>query len=597
MPASTTLAAQTSNNTSAANTFASAPDGNLGASNISKVPIRTLLYPGATTKLYAHVEPWWGSGSHIDIGYSSQDPTQIKRQVTDMISRGLDGLVVDWYGPGSYEDLSDKLLMTEVEQHPGFKMFIEIDHGAIQWHSCYPGCNGTTAAVQLFTAVSNQFFSSNSYVRIDGRPIVREFGMENYGIDWNAVQAQVPGNPLIIHRDNMGFSNPQSGGVFGWISPIAAPGVPTNYDGMDYVASFYSKATSSYPSVTMFATVFKGFNDIAATWAPPGGRHVEQNCGQTWLRGFDEIKKYYSTSRQLPALQLVTWNDYEEGTEVESGIENCVTVSGSVSGNTLQWSITGQENTVDHYTVYASEDGNNLVSLGDIAAGTHSRDLSGIPAGTYSLYVQAVGKPVLKNHMSAPISYNSANASASWSSVVASKALAISAAPGSATVNSGQPAQFQLTVSQVGASDLVNLSCGNLPAGLSCAFSPSALTPGSTPSPVALTVTTSPTATAASHAPMPRRGMPTLAFWMSGLGVAGMVSLPEVVRRNRRVLLLAVLFGATLLMMACGGGGGSQLKPGTTTQASTAATGTYTITVNATSGATVSATNVTVTVR
>jgi len=591
----TTLSAQTANNTSAANAFASAADGNLGAANISKAPIRSLLYPGATTKLYAHVEPWWGSSSHMDIGYSSQDPTQIQRQVTDMISRGLDGLAVDWYGPGSYEDLSDKLLLTEVEQHPGFGMFIEIDHGAILWHSCYPGCDGTTAAINLFTTVAGEFFSSPAYVKTGGRPLVREFGMESYGIDWNAVQAAVPGNPLILHRDNMGFTDAQTGGSFGWIQPMTMPGMPANYDGADYLNSLYSQATGSYPAVTMFASVFKGFNDILASWAPSGGRHVEQNCGQTWLRTFAAINKYYSASRQLPALQLVTWNDYEEGTEVESGIDNCVSVSGSVSGNTLQWSITGDETTVDHYSVYISTDGENLMSLGDVPAGSHSRDLSGVPSGAYSLFVQAVGKPVLKNQMSPAISFTSTNATASWggTATAPAKALSVSASPATATVARGQAANFQLSVS--GGSDPVTLSCSSLPAGMSCSFSPASVTPGASPAASSLTVTTSQTS-AAVHPPH-RRSVPMLAFWMSGLGVAGLVSVPEAVRRNRRLALLVIVLGLAFLQFACGGGGASHTTSAANPPSSAAAgAGTYTITVNAASAAGTASTNLNLTV-
>src|ERR1041385_5853073 len=45
----TTLAAQTGNNTSTAGTFAAQSNGNLGATNVSKVDIHSLLYPGATT--------------------------------------------------------------------------------------------------------------------------------------------------------------------------------------------------------------------------------------------------------------------------------------------------------------------------------------------------------------------------------------------------------------------------------------------------------------------------------------------------------------------------------------------------------------------
>jgi hypothetical protein len=47
----TTLQAETSNNTSAANTFKSQSNGNLAAGNASKLDIHSLLYPGASTKV------------------------------------------------------------------------------------------------------------------------------------------------------------------------------------------------------------------------------------------------------------------------------------------------------------------------------------------------------------------------------------------------------------------------------------------------------------------------------------------------------------------------------------------------------------------
>jgi hypothetical protein len=95
----TTLFAQTSNNTSAASSFANQTDGNLAAGSISKVSTRSLLYPGSKTKIYAHLVLWFGESNHMNVGYSSTDPAQVKRQINDMISRGIDGVVMVWYGP------------------------------------------------------------------------------------------------------------------------------------------------------------------------------------------------------------------------------------------------------------------------------------------------------------------------------------------------------------------------------------------------------------------------------------------------------------------------------------------------------------------
>src|SRR5579872_3394961 len=107
----TTLAAQTSNNTSAANSFSSQSNGNRGAGNISKVDVHSLLYSGAKTKVYAHMVLWFGQSNHMNIGYSSIDPAQVQHQIDDMVSRGIDGVILDWYGPNNQMDQATKAIM------------------------------------------------------------------------------------------------------------------------------------------------------------------------------------------------------------------------------------------------------------------------------------------------------------------------------------------------------------------------------------------------------------------------------------------------------------------------------------------------------
>ena len=103
----------------------------------------------------------------------------------------------------------------------------------------------------------------------------------------------------------------------------------------------------------------------------------------------------------MPILQLVTWNDYEEATELESGIDNCLTVSASVSGSVLKWTVNGNENTVDHYVIYYSQDGENLLQLNTLPTGSSSMDLSSYNLMPGSMLVQAVGRPTIKNQISA----------------------------------------------------------------------------------------------------------------------------------------------------------------------------------------------------
>ena len=76
-------------------------------------------------------------------------------------------------------------------------------------------------------------------------------------------------------------------------------------------------------------SAYKGFDDAEAGWGK--GRVIEQQCGHTWLSTFAEISRFYSVKNQLRALMIPSWNDYEEGTEIETGVENCVQVQGRLT--------------------------------------------------------------------------------------------------------------------------------------------------------------------------------------------------------------------------------------------------------------------------
>ncbi len=391
------LSQQTANNTSASDTFQMQSNGNLGANNVSKINVHSLLYPGATTKVFAHLMLWFGGSKHMNVGYNSNDANQVQRQIADMISRGIDGVIIDWYGPNNTIDQATQLVMHEAEKHPGFTFAIMVDAGAMGSGACL-GCNPEQTLIKLMQYTAQTYFPSKAYLTIGGQPVVTNFNVDpSNSINWDNVRGTIPAAPRFIFQDNPGFTHQTSDGSYSWIMPQFG-----NY-GLDYLSNFYGTGLGFSQIETVGAT-YKGFNDSLASWG--SNRVMDQQCGQTFLQTFDRINMVYSASRQLPYLQLVTWNDYEEATELESGIDSCFSLQASVTGNQMQWTISGNENTVDHYVVY-SGDGPSLTPLMTTQPGTHSIDLCSLslPAGQNQLYVQAVGKPMLANRMPAPVSY------------------------------------------------------------------------------------------------------------------------------------------------------------------------------------------------
>jgi PKD repeat protein len=403
----TTLAAETGNNTSTASTFIAQANGNAGAGNVSKLPIRSLLAPGSNTPIFAHFMPWFGTTSHMNVGYNSTNPAQIAAQVSDMLSRGIQGAIVDWYGPNDYQtNTATQNLMAEAQRRNGaFQFAVMYDGGTLA--ACAAStvtCDVTSQLISDLTYAYNTYENSPAYFRIQGRPVVPFFAVDRfafysvarYDIDWNRVSASVPGNPVFIFQNASAYSHPASGGGFSWV--MIDTSNPANW-GQQYLQGFYSTG-QQYPSDATFGATYKGFDDHLAGWGL--GRVVSQGCGQTWLNTFSQINAQYPAGN-LPFLQLVTWNDYEEGTEIESGIDNCVTVTASLPGSVLTWQVTtGSAQTIDHFRVFVSQDGANLMPLSDVPATATSLSLAGysLVSGAYTFYVEAIGKPSIRNKMS-----------------------------------------------------------------------------------------------------------------------------------------------------------------------------------------------------
>jgi hypothetical protein len=573
----TTLSAQIDNNTSAANGFPTQSNGNLGANNVSKVNVHSLLYAGATTKVYAHLLLWFGESNHMNVGYDSNNATQVHNQIEDMISRGIDGVIIDWYGPNNSIDQATQLVMAEAEKHPGFTFAIMVDQGAIEWDSC-SGCTPQQALINQLQYIEQTYFPSPAYMTQGGQPVITNFNIDlSYTIDWDAVNAALSTHPAFLFQNNNGFTHVLSDGSYSWVMPTT-----TDY-GMSYLTSFYD-AGLGYASEQTVGAGYKGFNDTLASWG--SDRIMQQQCGQTWLQTFADANAIYSSGKQLPYFQLVTWNDYEEGTEIESGIDDCVSISASVSGNGLQWQINGSESAIDHYVVYISTDGENLMELAEPETGASSLNLCSfaIPPGNYKLFVQAVGRPSLANRITGAIGFSPSCSNGAGGS----SSLSLSASPATQTIQAGHSGSFTVTaVAQSGSlGSSISLACGTLPSILTCSFSPATIAPngGSASSTLTISAVAVP-----GNDGRGRTGNLVYAACLLPFGIGGLVFVGTGERRKiARTLAVLCVIGMGLAATSCGG---SAATSGAAPVASS-----YSITIIGTSGSTQLSSTVTVTV-
>jgi len=386
-------------NSSAASGFAGHANGNAPAGEVSKLPVRALLYPGATTKIYARLMPFFvrgGGEGHIDVGYSSNDRAQLARQLDDMISRGVDGAILDWYGPRKKHHEQVASLLREESEKRNFEFALTLDTGAVKECLKATSKSETECVIDDMDYAADHYFSSPAYMRRQGRPVMFFFGLETHAIDWQRVKQQAEGHPLLIFRNSGAFDKAEADGGFAWIGGSNEP-----RNGMAYLTRFYRKGVASGKPIIVGAA-YKGFDDSLASWGK--GKRVSQDCGQTWLNTFAEVNSAFSERRQLPMLQLLTWNDYEEGTELESGIDDCVQLSVSQTKAGIKWEIGGgNQNAIDHFEVVVSGAGRAAETF-SMKRNERQAKLD-LPPGEYTIYVKAVGVPFVQNRTSPPIRF------------------------------------------------------------------------------------------------------------------------------------------------------------------------------------------------
>jgi hypothetical protein len=73
----------------------------------------------------------------------------------------------------------------------------------------------------------------------------------------------------------------------------------------------------------------------------------------------------------------------------------------------LEWQLTGNQASIDHFTIYASPDGKKLIELAQLPADARNWELDPkeLRPRRYQVFVQAVGKPSITDKMSPPVSW------------------------------------------------------------------------------------------------------------------------------------------------------------------------------------------------
>jgi hypothetical protein len=279
--------------------------------------------PSSSTKVLALYEPWFGHPQHINVGYSSQDPITLKKQIEQAKRAGISGFVVDWYGDREpFIDKSYALLqgLASEQKFTIAMMYDETDKGTDE---------ATDDALVAFDEFQQRYLAPGAhgreaYLTMNGRPVIFIFPKGGH-TDWNRVRAETNrwvSPPLLVYEFGQTPFAQAFDGFYAWVNPgkkgWAADG--SNW-GEDYLREFYQTMRSKYPDKIAIGGAWAGFNDKKASWSL--NRYMSERCGQTMADTMKLAHDNDPPDRPLPFILIATWNDYEEGTAIEHGMESC----------------------------------------------------------------------------------------------------------------------------------------------------------------------------------------------------------------------------------------------------------------------------------
>ncbi len=276
------------------------------------------------SQILADYQPWFGDPDHIDVGYNSQDPNVLRKQIENARNMGIYAFVVDWYGPRRpFLDRSTTLLeRIASEQHFHIALMYDEtqdDNG----HGTEDAMEAMEMAYQKY--IGPQAAGRDGYLLYKGRPVIFVFPKRGR-TDWDQVRQQVnqwESPPILLYQDD---PPPQYAkafdGEYAWVFPGKKGWSQDGQAwGEDYLRDFYAKMRTKHPDEVAVGGVWPGFNDAKASWSL--NRHIDARCGETFedtLRIFDENN---DSSHPIPFALIATWNDYEEGTAIERGLPRC----------------------------------------------------------------------------------------------------------------------------------------------------------------------------------------------------------------------------------------------------------------------------------
>ena len=261
--------------------------------------------PDGLPDIWSHLHPLIGL-------YDSTDPDVIECQLLQMKLAGIDGVIVDWYGIASVADYPPiheaTKAMFEACARLDMSFSVCFEDRTIEYQIKTGDIQSDEAVDQLTDTIQwceSNWFASEHYQRIDGKPLFLNFGpiyVKDSDV-WSQALASVEDRPAFVALHHL-WKKAGGDGGFTWVHKDAwkEDGPEAVKKRLEEIYAYYGDADE------MIVSAYPGFKDV---YANSFGK-LDHRDGKTLEESLDVCMK-----GPWQTIQLVTWNDYGEGTCIE----------------------------------------------------------------------------------------------------------------------------------------------------------------------------------------------------------------------------------------------------------------------------------------
>lgn len=249
--------------------------------------------------------------------YSSKDPDVAEYHLLLMKYAGIDGVLIDWYGTYNVNDYKPNLEgsnnLIEMSARVGLEFGIVYeDRTTAAVVNAGQATTKVEAAKTDFEYITENYFPKDNYIRIDGNPLALAWTPIEIEspVEWTQIlEVTDPNINYLALWYQIGDLGNNGDGEYAWV-------YGGNRNHLQDLRSFYSNRINQFP--LGIGAAYPGFVDFYVEGGVGNiiGWEIPHNGTLTINQTLD-----LATKNNVDYLQLVTWNDFGEGTMIEPSIE------------------------------------------------------------------------------------------------------------------------------------------------------------------------------------------------------------------------------------------------------------------------------------